>query len=662
VVTFPDLLKKLISSSGIEDIIAAVRSRAETVRTPTWWTPWSWVDSGGLYVGDAGGWLYRELPIHMLADDGAAVGAMMDALCQKLAGREVHLLMHRWSAPAEAAGSSRLAGYLQETLELFVPQTCLLVGVSVQRDQAEQRPVDRHVLVPVDDLLGESVPDLDLFDRDRSVIDAVLAAFHATVPQGQTRDLLEQWYALGAATDLVVEELDDVVKLPGAATAAFVSVADLADEDAPAGGLPAPGYGDAMVWSLRAELTASEMRSPSVVIGRRSVPRRPWPETVSDALGEGLVQPLPLRQLPALDETLPCSAHRTNSLPASASGSDLSRWGLRDPRPVGDPDGLFVGMSGADGLDLTFWDPFTEPGSWATVDGQARSGRTFVAEHLAWQAHLDGACVRWLSGDGESGRPLAQRDDVAAIAHPAPGLADPGRGHDEQTWAALASQLAALFDVADDEQDAFRWAAQRRTARQHPCASDLPGLVAQQQLSQRLSDLVARRGTGAWLAAGRVDMPVPAGSSAWAVPAILDGVSPDKRAVVADLLCARAVLAATESSRLLVVADSVTPGPVTSAALAQVRAAGAKVSLLVVGADCGALTMPASMSLHARGSVSEEGLAAAPLVEGAVVWPSMLRMVDRAGRSDQVVVAPVNDQLLGPLSRVEGARYPDARS
>lgn len=467
---------------------ARARARQSFARVPAWHAPHSWSDTAGLYANEQTAWTYQELPLGLLRA-GADGVLPLDHLLAELAGtapeRAVHILMHAWDErlrlPAETP--IPLAAYLGPALSMFAPTRRLLLGVELRpappAGDGLRGAVSATGVDVVDHLLGEWVPDLASYSTDRERLEAILARYGAQAPTIEAAGHLESWYTLGAARNLEAVERDDVLLVDETDVIELTSVTALRPEaETTIAALMSGGTHGATVSSVRGELmgggesavrrdTTGALTKVSIVLGRRSSgARAPW--SVDLRAFTGLEQrPLPMRQLNALEETLPCAPVRVCPALSRITGQHLRLVGFADTERMGDDAGLFLGMGRPHFSQPTY----LNPGSSAVtlVTGSARSGKTFLLAQLAAQAAISGQRVRYLSPSAGEGaeHPAAALAALCGAAPPAqaPG-ALAGRGRHDPTLTALVQSVisAATPTLAEDERADLRSAASRAEA------------------------------------------------------------------------------------------------------------------------------------------------------------------------------------------------------
>ena len=651
--------------------------RRRRTRPVHWWTPWTWVSAAGIYVGDDGAWCYRNLPVSLLSDGGLTTLLTDPAAA---AGDGLHLLLHAWSAPIEEAAlrttGTGLDDYLAETVHLYAPVRRLIIGVKLRPGGAGTTSTLASVYDTIDAALGEAVPDLACYDDAVAAVDAWLGRYHGAGLDREATDMLESWYTLGHQTNVTADEGDSHIRLSDGHLLTFATAnPDPTSDRHPPAPPPPPTSRSAVVTSARATCSDGQLSDLSVVYGRRSLGALPWTDTLRAVMPAANPGGLPLRQLPALDETLPSSASRLNPAPTTSGPALLAAAGFVNPAPVGDPAGLFCGMGGIGYADPIRYNPLT--GGLHLYGGES-AGKTFIAEHLAVQAMLAGMTVRYLSGDGDAGRALVDAG-AATVTAAAAGMFDPGRlpGDFSAFRRAVLAGIASATPQVDPS--VFERASVRGLAEHPgvlPAFAETAELIYSPRDAALLRRAAATPNTLAWAALRKPDTALPAGSAAWSVPHILNGFIEDfgTREAAAELLAAAALLtpAPAGSAGLLVILDGLNTGALVDLAAAAASHAGHPLGvitcartlpgaltgfcLLGAGLDPQTIAGIAGTSLldvNLAGRRSYADIDTAHVINSAATWT----VRDRHGRVAPLVAAPVGARFLGSLTRIPGAIY-----
>lgn len=311
--------------------------------------------------------------------------------------------------------------------------------------------------------LGEEVPNREIFNKDREKVERILRRHGAAPPTVSALAQLEAWYNRGASPDVVLQVADESLYVSDYDRLEFSAVMRFKEKT-----FEAPNAQWALdatthptgpkVVSIRGELQA-----PSIARNRaRSAQRRiraqmdeematgdleriedsiayqqaqeverfvalgqapllancsiimarqvgtDNEETYMDELRQSYgieMKPLVMRQLEALDETLPASSRRVNPFLQDVSLEMVAYCGLQGWSNIGDPSGTFVGLADPDytpvWLDLFGAPARNEPPAMG-IFGEPGSGKTYLCQLLATQAALDGHQVIFINPKGFS--------------------------------------------------------------------------------------------------------------------------------------------------------------------------------------------------------------------------------------------------------------------
>lgn len=466
-------------------------------------TPWAWTTEDGVYVGwDGSAWLYRALPLSplqwedghrrldvggqlhdLLADLGETSLTPFGAVASLSINREIHLLQVTWETLAEPPEGTPapLREYLVQAFDFTVPQRTLFIGVRlrsavVQRQLSalqsgkageslasqlkDWRGVMEKARESFAKSMGESVPDMSVFEQDRQTVDAVLQRRGARTPTKMELSQLESHYNLGRGPDVqIVEERDhlvvdrhDIIEFSAVMRFGEIAMSPPGEEWM----LSATSHTDAPhVVSVRAELEPSQvtrtrlrrsarralaqieeeqatgdldrpefqqlydltretesalqdsdeafLSNCSILMGRRTSTASSMEETFRDGLKSQHAiesKPLPHRQLDALDETLPASAKRVNPFLQDLSIPMIAYSGINGFGELGDGRGLFGGLVHPDYkpfyLDVGAASRVNQPAAML-VAGDSGSGKTFFCQVMAVQAAKSGTPVVFIN-------------------------------------------------------------------------------------------------------------------------------------------------------------------------------------------------------------------------------------------------------------------------
>lgn len=431
--------------------------RAQVDKQPEWRTPNSWADEDGMYAGHGQVWLYRQMPNALLRSHESLDRALL-SLAQALPGREIQILLHTWEHLEDPAPATphALAAFQKASMQFLVPTRAAVIGVALQPDSGSRPALVDEVQRAADDVLGEGVPEFSAFDADRASVDAALSALSAEPLSRPVMNFLESWYSLGVVTDLEATEQDEMVALPKGARLEFATAGPLRGELA-AGEVPSATERGATVLSVRGTLSVQPgpARTPargvlmrtSVIYGRRAErTRAPLPIALRD-LPNVAPRPLPLRQLAALHETLPCSPKRLAATHQRVGAAELRAFGFADLRAPGADAGLLLGTGGPAMARPVLLNPLAGNGIAVTL-GDSASGKTFLCEVVATQAKLGGFRVLYLGTSSTSGAGFADLTGAPCWSPGSPGDLDPFRW--TPTTRALALHRDLLATVGQD--------------------------------------------------------------------------------------------------------------------------------------------------------------------------------------------------------------------
>lgn len=393
---------------------AKVRTTARELTTPTWHPALGWVDAGGLHCSDKSAWLYLELPRTILRPGARDLDDLLTELAGAVGRRAVHLSMYTWETKAQppGAGSVALRDYQDQALAFSVPTRRLTLGVELVADGDATRAessLRSSTFETIDRMLGEYVPNMAKYDQDRAGVAAVLGAYGAIAIESTLQAHMLTWFTSGLDVAVVVDEEDLSIRVGDGALVELCSVAAVRAgvDTAP---VTSAGHRGAVVLSVRATLKAASARGSaapagaalqqaSVVYGRRAHQPRGTLGVALRAQSGATLRPLPMRQLVALDETLPCSTKRCAATLVNVHLGELRALGMSDDLPYGDDAGLLVGLVGANYTVPTYLDLMANERNVNVVAGDVGSGTSVTARHLAVQAAAAGARVLVVSPD-----------------------------------------------------------------------------------------------------------------------------------------------------------------------------------------------------------------------------------------------------------------------
>lgn len=391
--------------------------------------------------------------------------------------REIHLLSVTWDKmlrPPEGTPPG-LADFLDDVMDATVPDKVLVIGVRLWSSVAAtpNKSTLSALTERVTTLLGEDVPDPKLFEADRRRVAQILATHGSSkAPSKEQRAQMESWYNLGRGPDVTIMETPDSLYIGNVDRLEFAVVEEFsrpmmwaphaqwalsaATHESPAHAISIRAHiephgiarnrlrraqrkaldqieqdqatqdldrpENTMTFQLAQELERFVLvgHEPlltdcSIIMARRVGPEVPdtYIDLLSDAYGIE-IKPLEHRQLPALDEMLPCSTKRVNPFPQAVSVQMLAYAGLQGFSRLGDRTGLFTGLVAPD-FSPCYTDPLGAPArdlpAGMFVAGDSGSGKTFLLQFLALQAALGGLPVVFVNP-----KPQDDLDGLAQLA------------------------------------------------------------------------------------------------------------------------------------------------------------------------------------------------------------------------------------------------------
>lgn len=387
--------------------------------------------------------------------------------------REVHIVAVTWEAEARPPKDTApdLHRFLSESFGFLVPQKALLIGVKLKGsgDSKGAKTVGGEFKRLLTAGLSESVPDLERYQADRNRIDALLARSGCRKPSDEEFRQLESWYNLGKGPDAFIVERADHIEIDQVDTIELAAVMNFnrtvarapnyqwaveaethpdgvrmvsirgelepaaaarrrsrqsqrriqsqIEEEAATGDIERAEYTDTFQLAAAVEdhfLNSQEplLTRASVIMARRVQETN---ETYMDHLRNYYdleVRPLNMRQMPALDETLPCSSKRVNPFLQELSVGMVAYAGLHGFSALGDQKGVYCGLAHPN-FTTTYLDPLGAPAANKPpsmgIFGDPGSGKTFLAQLIAYQSTLMGLPVIFINPKGfDTLAPLAQ--------------------------------------------------------------------------------------------------------------------------------------------------------------------------------------------------------------------------------------------------------------
>lgn len=451
------------------------RRRAGTVDSETgmmWTTPGSWRTDDGVYEAEGHVWLYWRLDVSpvVFEDDPRRyeVAEPLKRILQEIGdtsttspfgdlpqfarSRPVHLLAVIWDAEPEppAAASAAHARYLREAFgSLRVPHKALYLGVELWPDPTDAVSVVSSLRNVAMQWIGDAVPDLRPFQRDKAHLESVLGRWggHRLTPSDQAR--IESWYNDGRGPDVTVVADQHRLLIDRHDVLEFAALVDFERFrlEAPTDSWLAAAFGHrekAVAVSIRAEMQRPEVvrsrartvqrkvrgqieeqrkttdleRSEdfdlaglakevedhfasggepilsrcSIIMARRATTAdQTYIDVLRNAYGIK-VRPLTHRQFPALAETLPGATARAARFEHDLLIPMVAHSGLGAWSDLGDDKGALLGMVLPDLvptlLDTEAASRLSKPPAFVVV-GEPGGGKTFALQSLAYQAVLD---------------------------------------------------------------------------------------------------------------------------------------------------------------------------------------------------------------------------------------------------------------------------------
>lgn len=373
--------------------------------------------------------------------------------------RDVHLVALTWEAVAKPpkGTTGRLVDYLDEVLDFVVPNKALFIGVKLRGNLTFNDGVVAGMKKIVGQLLDQGEPDWTRFQNDHDEIHRILDRNLCKVPTAEQIAQLESWYNLGRGTDVLLKEETNRIVVDDFDTVEFSAAMSipLAPRESPywqwIAEAEAYRHGPRVV-SIRAtleppgatrrrlqrsqrqfqaaiqeEMEADDIDRPelaeslhlaqaveehfansnepmltssSIVMGARSTDAS---DTYIDFLrtNHGIeMKPLMKRQMPALIECLPGGGSQLGQHRQEISVGMVAYAGLQGFSEIGDANGLLVGTA-YPSLTPVFHNvraaSATSKPAGVALLGDSGSGKTFMAQHMAYQAALAGEPVFFIN-------------------------------------------------------------------------------------------------------------------------------------------------------------------------------------------------------------------------------------------------------------------------
>lgn len=401
----------------------------------------------------------------LMTDIGMTSKAPAPGVRQLSKNREVHLVSVRWDEPQSVPGglSLGMSALMADFLSVPAPRRLLALGVRLWPEEraGSSRSVAQQIKSAATKLLLEDVPDRSEYAGDRDFMEELFARYGARALSRDEHRRLESWFSDGKGAETTVVERWNSLDVPSSSMrlqmAAVMDFAKtsasapdfqwameaISDPDGPiiisvrselepaemtrhrartsqrkikatieeeqaTGDLDRPEFSEAFVAAQQFEEYVASSRDPlmsrcSIILGMdASSSTQDFYERLRAIQGIE-VKPLEHRQIPALDETLPCSLKRANPFLQDVSISMVAYAGMNGFSNVGDDAGLYVGLSSPD-LSPVFLDPMAAakmnlPAA-TLIAGDSGSGKSFLAQMLAVQHALSGGSVIFVNPKG----------------------------------------------------------------------------------------------------------------------------------------------------------------------------------------------------------------------------------------------------------------------
>jgi len=470
--------------------------------------------------------------------------------------REVHIVAITWEAMARPPEGTptRLAQYMEESLGFLVPAKALMVGVKLRGASSSSTGLADSVKEALKSGLAEQTPDIDRYATDRAAVSAILGRAGCRPPTGEQLRQLESWYNMGKGPDAFIIERRDHLEVDRVDAIELAAVLDFQrsvnhapnyqwvheaethpegvrvvsvraelepataarkrtrqsqrrirsqiEEEMATGDLERAEYSDTFALASAVEdhfLNSQEplLTRASIIMARRATDAT---ETYADFLHNYMgidVRNLDMRQLPALDETLPCSSKRVNPFVQELSVGMVAHAGLHGFAALGDKKGVYVGLADPN-YTLTMVDPLGAPAvnkpPSMGIFGDPGSGKTFLAQMIAYQSSLMGLPVVFINPKGfDTLAPLAELAGGQVVsmskAETEGGAFDPFRYAPSPVMAAeiLATHiLSVMTGFTEQEELALSYGLQQAAQRGARCAAEALRGVQNRDIVERV--------------------------------------------------------------------------------------------------------------------------------------------------------------------------------
>lgn len=371
---------------------------------------------------------------------------------------------------------TELKDFISSSLNFLVPRRAVLVGVKLRTSITSQAikkssgSLKNTLMNLTESALGENVPKLDLYEDDINFCSEIFRRNGLVIPDRVVSSQLESWYNNGKGMAVEVLEAKDVLyvdnnlrRIELAALHKFNNPINFAPNFEWMLGATSHPSGTKVI-SVRGDLepsTVSRARSrrsqrklisqmeeeratqdlekvedtelfnlaqtvedffvnnPDALLTNCSIVMARLEDDADSTYIDDLrnsysidVVPLIHRQLPALEETLPCSRVRVNPFLQELSLGMISYAGIQGFSNLGDKSGLFLGLIDPDytpcWLDVEGAPKNNLPPAMG-IFGEPGSGKTYVSQMIATQAKLMGKQVIFVNPKGyDSLSPFAE--------------------------------------------------------------------------------------------------------------------------------------------------------------------------------------------------------------------------------------------------------------
>lgn len=472
--------------------------------------------------------------------------------------------------------TERHAAFLRETYTFLAGRKVCFLGVKLRRGGSRAAEgadgVSKYLLRMAKQSMRSGYPDINEYRRDRERMQAVLARNGCRRPTVTEQRMLESWFNMGQGADTLLTAEPSGRKLSCRAWPQGIEMSAVVEFErimlhAPQDAWAADAFSHAegaIVVSVRGELMPSDVARNKFRSAQRKV-KAQWEEemktgdlerkehgdtfsmaqAIENYFVDGsepliseasivtariatdaedthldmlrsrygiIAKPLEMRQIDALDETLPCSNRRLGRIRPTGQALSvpmIAYSGIASFSQMGDDRGLFLGLALPD-YSPVLVDPEAsatrdEPPGMAVV-GEPGSGKTFAGLLLAYQAVLAGHTTIFInpkSGERASLSHFAEQIDGQVISlrdleGMGGGALDPFRYCTDPNIAAeILSQhiLSTLIDLSERQRVEVLAGIQQGARQGARCAMEALSYVADNEAV----DLVTKMTTGSTL-------------------------------------------------------------------------------------------------------------------------------------------------------------------